>query len=101
MLLQPFVENAISHGLIPKKGIGQLQIDISTCKVSKKTIIRIIDDGIGIEQSRRQQHQSKLRYPSWGRKLTMQRIRLLNELGFNIDVKTDTSDKGTTVTIVL
>lgn len=101
MLLQPFVENSINHGLIPKDGVGQLQIDISAEKTQNQTIIRIIDDGIGIEQSRQMQHQSKLRYPSRGRKLTMKRIRLLNELGFDIHIETDTSDEGTTVTITL
>ena len=101
MLLQPFVENSISHGLIPKQGVGRLQIDISSFKKQNKTIIRIIDDGVGIEQSRQMRDQSKFKYPSRGRKLTMRRIHLLNELGFNIEIDTETSEKGTTVTIVL
>lgn len=101
MLLQPFVENSISHGLIPKQGVGRLQIDISAFKKQNKTIIRIIDDGVGIEQSRQMRDQSKFKYPSRGRKLTMRRIHLLNELGFNIEIETETSEKGTTVTIVL
>ena len=101
MLLQPFVENAISHGLIPKGTIGQLHIDIGKDITGQKTSIRIIDDGIGMEQSRRLQQQSKLRYPSRGRKLTMRRIQLLNELGFRIEILTETSAEGTVVTILL
>lgn len=101
MLLQPFVENAISHGLIPKKEIGRLQVDISRNADNQKTIIRIIDDGIGMEQSQQLQQHSNLRYPSRGRKLTIKRIKLLNELGFDITTYTETSSNGTTVTIIL
>lgn len=101
MLLQPFVENAISHGLIPKKGVGRLHIHVAKDPETGKTVIRISDDGIGMEQAQKQQEQSKLRYPSRGRKLTMQRIGLLNELGFRISVNTHTSENGTTVEIVL
>ncbi len=47
MLIQPFVENAIEHGLKPKSGKGHLQINITR----KVDAIRfdIIDDGIGLD----------------------------------------------------
>lgn len=98
MLLQPFVENAISHGLIPKKQNGTLQIIIT--KEAEKIQIQIVDNGIGMEQSRLLQQQSKLRYPSRGRKLTLQRIELLNELGIKIAVNTTTSQNGTTIMLI-
>lgn len=49
LLLQPFVENAIIHGLIPKKESGQIAIDFS---VEKETLVcTITDNGIGIDKS--------------------------------------------------
>lgn len=100
MLMQPFIENAISHGLIPKKSMGLLHIDIDKESESGKNIIRIMDDGIGIEKAQQLQLQSTLLYPPRGRKLTMQRIQLLNELGFHVEVDTESSSTGTTITIV-
>lgn len=99
MLLQPFVENAISHGLLPRKSIGLLQVDIRKNGESGKTVIDVVDDGIGIERSEASQRLSKMSYPSRGRKLTMQRITLLNDLGFHIEVKTESSSAGTKITI--
>ncbi|MDD3901236.1 MAG: two-component regulator propeller domain-containing protein [Dysgonamonadaceae bacterium] len=101
MLMQPFIENSISHGLIPKKSIGLLHIDIGKESETEKIIIRIMDDGIGMKKAQQMQLQSTLLYPPRGRKLTMQRIQLLKELGFHVDVHTETSSTGTTVTLVL
>ncbi|MBJ2175705.1 histidine kinase [Aureibaculum sp. A20] len=45
MLLQPFVENAIEHGLKPKKEKGMLKINIS--KQDSLVKFEVIDNGIG------------------------------------------------------
>ncbi len=45
MLLQPFIENAIEHGLKSKKGKGLLQVFVS--EKGEFTRFEIIDDGIG------------------------------------------------------
>ena len=47
-LLQPLVENAIVHGLQPKRGHGRLSI--STCRDEDFLYIRIEDDGVGMDQ---------------------------------------------------
>ena len=49
LLLQPFVENAIIHGLIPRKENGHIAIDFSLEKDA--LVCTITDDGIGIEKS--------------------------------------------------
>lgn len=100
MLIQPFAENAIRHGLLQKKGEGNLNISISRNEEEETTIV-IADDGIGIEQSRTINSESPLRYVSRGRELTLQRIRLMNETGYHIRINTDSSDLGTTITIQL
>lgn len=50
MLMQPFVENAILHGILPCKGGGQ--ISISVCQRDAHLEVQIIDDGIGINRGR-------------------------------------------------
>ncbi len=49
LLLQPFVENAIIHGLVPKKEAGQ--IDIAFTVDGETLLCTITDNGIGIEKS--------------------------------------------------
>lgn len=100
MLIQPFAENAIRHGLLQKKGEGRLAISISRDEEGGCTIV-IADDGIGIEKSRSIISESPMRYVSRGRELTLHRIRLMNETGYQIQVHTDSSEQGTTITIQL
>jgi ligand-binding sensor domain-containing protein len=47
LLLQPFVENAIIHGLTPKEADGSIEIEIKRVK-NRQLLIRIIDDGNGL-----------------------------------------------------
>jgi ligand-binding sensor domain-containing protein len=62
LFIQPFVENAIKHGLVHKSTSGNLWIDINS--ISKNVIqITVEDDGIGREKSaeinkKRRGHQS-------------------------------------------
>ena len=98
MLIQPFAENAIRHGLLQKQGEGSLNISIIRNEEDGVTLI-IADDGIGIEKSHTIDSGSPLRYVSRGRELTLNRIRLMNETGYQIQVRTESSDKGTTITI--
>jgi two-component system sensor histidine kinase YesM len=46
-LIQPFVENAIFHGICPKEETGMLRISASLAK--NALILKVEDDGIGIE----------------------------------------------------
>ena len=98
MLIQPFAENAIRHGLLQKKGEGNLSVSINR-QDSGGALITIEDDGVGIEKSRAIQKKSPMRYVSRGRELTLNRIKLMNETGYHISVDTQSSDTGTTVTI--
>lgn len=50
MLLQPIVENAINHGLFHKKGLGTVIIEFCY-KTENCFKVKIIDDGIGINQA--------------------------------------------------
>jgi ligand-binding sensor domain-containing protein len=79
MILQPYIENAIWHGLMPKEEGGKIDILISL-KGETHLSIKIIDDGVGIENSlraKKHHHQSK------GMSLTSERINLLNQIETN------------------
>ena len=78
MLLQPFVENAIWHGLMQKEGEGNITIEIriegeETLKLS------ITDDGIGREKAAELKSKSAT-HKSHGLKVTSQRIEMMNKL---------------------
>ncbi len=61
LILQPLVENAVVHGLEPKKGKGTVQL---TCTLSAMEIeIAISDDGVGIEQTALAAMREKLAAP--------------------------------------
>ncbi len=98
MLLQPFIENSIRHGLLLKTGKGILRLSIT--RYNKNGLrIKISDDGIGMEKAAQTINESPFRYDSKGSTLTLQRIKLLNELGYPISVQTTSSDQGTTIEI--
>lgn len=100
MLIQPFVENSIRHGLLQKRSKGTLRISILR---SGKNImkIEITDDGIGIQKASSLFNQSRLLFTSRGKELTINRIKLMNEMGYNIHINTASSDLETTVTIII
>jgi len=50
MLLQPFIENAILHGVLPSGREGRVSLIITS--EAQQLAVRIIDNGIGIRQNR-------------------------------------------------
>lgn len=99
MLIQPFVENSIRHGLIPLEGNGLLKIEISKTDLGLQ--IMISDNGIGVRKAKDLQAASGFRYISRGRELTLRRIELLNKLGFKISYNTNSHENGTVVNIII
>ena len=49
LVLQPLVENAVKHGLIPKQGKGKLSIVVKS--IANSVVVKIKDDGIGMNMS--------------------------------------------------
>lgn len=77
LLLQPYVENAIWHGLLHKEGEKHILITIK--KNNEKSIaISILDNGIGREMAASIKAK-KDKQKSFGMKLGESRLRLLNE----------------------
>lgn len=84
MLLQPFIENAIWHGLRYKKEKGLLSVSIQ--KNSDRVEAVIEDNGIGVEASKAIKTVHQQTYDSRGIKNTMERIETLNKL-FNCAIE--------------
>ena len=106
MLLQPFVENAIWHGLMQKEGTGAITVDIR--KENDEFLnISIIDDGIGREKAAQLKSKSAT-HTSHGLKVTSQRIDMMNKLNSTraqvniIDLKDDFGNAmGTRVELII
>jgi hypothetical protein len=72
LIIQPYAENAIWHGLMHKKGGGHLAIQVSEGK--QILICRIIDDGVGRTKAEELRSKSTSRHRSMGIKITESRI---------------------------
>lgn len=77
MLLQPFLENAVLHGLAPLKSGGFISVAARSVQGSLEIVIS--DNGIGMEKSR--QLRNRNLHQSRGMQLIRERIRLLSQLG--------------------
>jgi ligand-binding sensor domain-containing protein/uncharacterized membrane-anchored protein YhcB (DUF1043 family) len=109
MLLQPFVENALHHGLAQKEGKKHLQLNFMIPD-HDSLVCEIIDNGIGREKAKelKDKLHSSLQHESLGIKLVEERLRLTGNLGERktiIDIKDIVSDAsmpgGTKVIITI
>ncbi|HUR65757.1 MAG TPA: histidine kinase [Chitinophagaceae bacterium] len=80
LLLQPFCENAVWHGLMHKENKGHLKVILNeTEKAGEKTLLCIIeDDGVGRKKAADMKSKSAGREKSMGLKITTERLALLN-----------------------
>ncbi|MBW7870316.1 MAG: histidine kinase [Flavobacteriia bacterium] len=78
MLLQPFVENAIWHGLMLKTD-GVKEVIIQVSKEGKNCFMIIEDNGIGRAKSQESQKNRALKKNSYGLKLVQERLDLFNK----------------------
>lgn len=76
MLLQPFVENAIRHGIRYKEGTGLISIDIQQ-NDSNGIVFIIEDNGVGREAAARYKSQQHIEYQSKGITLAQNRLEIL------------------------
>lgn len=94
LILQPFVENSIWHGLAQKEGVGKIIIDVTKENAMLNCIVE--DDGIG------RKNASISNGKSYGMKITKDRIELLNKFkNTNASVNLIDLEKGTRVEVKL
>lgn len=77
LLIQPYVENAILHGLYNKRDKGRLCIRVQ--EDQDRVLFEIEDDGIGREAARKLRQQNFPQHKSMGTVLTEERLKLVNE----------------------
>ncbi|NJM79868.1 MAG: histidine kinase [Flavobacterium sp.] len=105
MLIQPYVENAVKHGLLHKKTNRVLEIFFDILKEQQMVKCEVLDNGIGREraaQLRNKKHQS------FAVKANQNRLELLNfgkerKIGVTIDdlVNENKEPVGTKVTLLI
>lgn len=79
MVIQPFLENAIWHGLMPKEGDAQLVVQFQAADIDKPFIICIIEDnGVGRKAAAEANKDRSKKHKSTGIANTVQRLRLLS-----------------------
>ena len=104
MLLQPYVENAVWHGLRYKEKKGLLKIDFT--QLDNETVkITIIDDGIGRKKSTSFKTENQKKQKSKGMGNIQKRILILNEMYKDkVDVTVSNvfeNEEGTKVELIL
>lgn len=101
LLVQPYVENAILHGLYNRKSPGTLTIRIKEGQDS--VVFEIEDDGVGRAEAMRVKQQNFPSHKSVGIRLTEERLKLINQqnsASFEIEDLIDTEGPaGTRVRI--
>lgn len=107
MLIQPFVENAIWHGLLHKKSRGELLVHFSL-KAENRIQVIVQDNGIGREAAKALKSKELLKEKSHGMKITgdrMDMVKVLYGMEATAQVEDLTDEKaiatGTRVTILL
>ena len=105
MLIQPYIENAIWHGLRYKESKGNLEVKLS--EVENALLVTISDDGIGREKSKSLKTEHQKDYKSAGMSKTKERLELLNKLydkNYEVlveDLMDNNEAEGTRVTLKL
>ena len=100
VILQPLVENAITHGLRPK-GQGGL-LNISIIEQGKDVVVYVNDNGVGMDESTLSEVLSGLNnidLHKYGLYNVNQRIRLTYGEGYGINIESEPG-KGTCVKVV-
>ena len=107
MLLQPYVENSIWHGILPMESNGKISVIVEQKQENLRFLIE--DNGIGIETSLKRKNADGQDHISQGMAITNGRINLLREMTKEswqvkgpYEIKSDADEAlGTRVEIIL
>ncbi len=88
MMIQPFIENSIEHGILNQNQMGK--VDIRIVEKANSIQIEVEDNGIGIEKSKKIQKLNNIEHNPLGTKITVERILLLKKkykMNVNLTIK--------------
>lgn len=77
MIIQPYIENAIIHGLLNKEGEGHILIEFELEEGS--VLCTIEDNGIGRQKSQELKKNRNFEHKSYGILISTERLNLLNK----------------------
>lgn len=103
MLMQPIVENSVLHGFDGSFADGSIEIELKKADNQDRIIIRITDDGMGMDDNELEALQTRLRSPvpdgkSFGMWNVAQRIRMCYGSDYSVQVDSEFGEY-TTVTL--
>jgi anti-sigma regulatory factor (Ser/Thr protein kinase) len=106
LIIQPFIENAIRHGIMPKEEGGKVTVNVDEVNNNIRCVIS--DSGIGREMSKQNKFKGETStHQSKGVHLTQARLNLdnlLNERNANVEIIDEKNEngkaEGTTVIII-
>lgn len=75
LLIQPFVENAILHGVVPKEGNGKIEVFFDV--QNNQLVCSIKDDGIGVSKSKEIKEKSVTAHQSMALEITKKRLEIM------------------------
>ncbi|MFT3793990.1 tetratricopeptide repeat protein [Flavobacterium sp.] len=102
LLIQPFVENAILHGLVPKDGIGKIEVHFDV--QNGQLLCTVTDDGIGLSESKNLKENSVTAHKSMALEITRKRLEIMESTtskSAQIDIAERENQSGTRVTLRL
>ena len=99
LLIQPFVENAILHGMVPKEGNGKIEVSFDV--QNNQLVCTIKDDGIGISKSKEMKHNSVTAHQSMALEITKKRLEIMEATISKSAQIEITDNNGTIVTLRL
>jgi ligand-binding sensor domain-containing protein len=105
MIIQPYIENAIKHGLLHKRTDRKLSINFMKADGLKLKCI-VTDNGIGRKQSMELNKKRKRSYASFATGATQKRLELLNygqntRIGVTYEDLTDTYGNATGTRVII
>ncbi len=98
LIVQPFVENAIKHGLMPKQS-GERKVWIRFFDHEDHILCEVEDNGIGRKASTAS--KSDIHRPSRGMALTEERLKMANGADYSNQIIIEDLVEGTKITIKL
>lgn len=102
MLIQPYIENAVWHGLRYKDSKGHLSLHIKSNH--NNLLVEVSDDGIGRKRSLELKTENQKKHTSTGLKNIQQRLKLINKVyntNYQVRIEDIPGDGGTRVFISL
>jgi sensor histidine kinase YesM len=104
MIIQPFIENALWHGLMHKKSDGNLLVEL---KNENEYVCCIVeDDGVGRKKSKEYKSINNAKKKSLGMSVTKERLEILNQdknktAGIDIVDKEDDKEIATGTKVII